>query len=150
MASINGTVVTSTIADVTREIDPELIPGIMLFLFFSLLVLFLLWMHDKSGNPQVSEEKRNETNQPNIEVRPKENTNLINQDSDENYQDWTIKYCSNRRRKVMTSMDSDEVVVHQEWIDSIKQMRIEKCEECTKEGLGKEEEPPSYSSIFVV
>ncbi|EGT32302.1 hypothetical protein CAEBREN_12691 [Caenorhabditis brenneri] len=150
MASINKTVVTSTIADATREIDPELIPGIMLFLFFFLLVLFLLLMHDISGNPKVSEEKRNETNQPKIEVIPEENTELINQDSDENYQDWTIKYCSKRRRKVMTSMDSGEVVVHQEWIDSTKQMRIEKCEECTKEGLEKEEQPPAYSSIFVV
>lgn len=98
----------------------------------------------------TAERREIERNQPKIAVIPEENTNLISSDSEENDQDWTIKYCSKLQRKVMSGKDSSDVVVHQEWIDSIQQMRIKKCEECTKEGLEKEEQPPSYSSIFVV
>ncbi|CAL2027565.1 unnamed protein product [Caenorhabditis brenneri] len=102
-----------------------------------------------TGNSQTTGGRRNEANKPRIEVIPEENTELISQDSEENYQGWTIKYCSKLRRKVMSGIGSGEIVVHQEWIHRNNQMRIEKCEECTKEGLEKEEQPPAYSSIFI-
>ncbi|CAL2027557.1 unnamed protein product [Caenorhabditis brenneri] len=98
-----------------------------------------------TANPQVTERRRE--NQPKIEVVPEENTNLISDESDD--REWTVKYCSKLQRKAMTSIDSDEVAVHQEWVHGIKYMRIVKCKECTKEGLGKEEQPPTYSSIFI-
>ncbi|CAL2027560.1 unnamed protein product [Caenorhabditis brenneri] len=99
---------------------------------------------ETAENPQVTEERRNETNQP------KETTELLSQESSEDDREWAVKYCPKRRRKVMTSLDSDEFVVHQEWDNRSNQMKIEKCEECTKEGFGKEEQPPAYSSIFIV
>lgn len=101
-----------------------------------------------STEPEIAGETRKETNQPKIEVIPEEKTNLISDESDD--REWTGKYCLKLRRKVMTSMDSGEVVLHQEWSDRNNQMRIEKCEECTKELLEKEEQPPTYSSMFVV
>ncbi|CAL2027558.1 unnamed protein product [Caenorhabditis brenneri] len=100
-----------------------------------------------TANPQVTEGRRNETNQPKIEEVPKETTEF--QESSEDDREWTVKYCSKLQRKAMTSIDSDEVAVHQEWVHGIKYMRIVKCEECTKEGLEKEEQPPTYSSIFI-
>ncbi|CAL2027564.1 unnamed protein product [Caenorhabditis brenneri] len=94
----------------------------------------------------ITEKGGDEKNQPKIKMDPEENSNLLIHDSDD--REWTGKYCSKRRRIMLSSMDSGEVVVHQEWSDRNNQMRIEKCEECTKEGLGKEEQPPAYSSIF--
>ncbi|CAL2027562.1 unnamed protein product [Caenorhabditis brenneri] len=119
-----------------------------------------------SANSPITEERRNVTNQPKIEVNPEENTNLMSHDSDDRewtgkYNEtkqentklislvWTVKYCSKLQRKVMSSTDSGEVVVHQEWSDKSNYMKIEKCEECTEEGLGNEEQPPTYSSIFI-
>ncbi|CAL2027556.1 unnamed protein product [Caenorhabditis brenneri] len=101
-----------------------------------------------STMPGIAGGRRNETNQRKIKLVPNETTNLMSQESDN--REWTVKYCSKLRRKVMTSMDSDEVVVHQEWSDRNNQMKEVNCEECTKEGLGKEEQPPTYSSIFIV
>ncbi|CAL2027563.1 unnamed protein product [Caenorhabditis brenneri] len=109
---------------------------------------FLHWMARSvriTENSQMTKGKRE--NQPTIEVVREENTNLISDESDD--REWTGKYCSKRRRKVMTSMDPGEVVLHQEWSDRNNRMRIERCEECTKEGLRGEEQPPAYSSIFI-
>ncbi|CAL2027555.1 unnamed protein product [Caenorhabditis brenneri] len=99
--------------------------------------------------PEIAVGRRNvyRLNLRKIKLVPNENTNLMNQESDN--REWTVKYCSKLRRKVMTSMDSSEVVVHQEWSDKNHQMIIEKCEECTQEGFGGEEQPPTYSSIFI-
>ncbi|EGT32391.1 hypothetical protein CAEBREN_00558 [Caenorhabditis brenneri] len=102
-----------------------------------------------TANPQVTEGRRNETNQPKIEVVPEETTEFLSQESSEDDREWTVKYCSKLQRKAMTSIDSDKVAVHQEWVHGIKYMRIVKCKECTEEGLGNEEQPPTYSSIFI-
>ncbi|CAL2027554.1 unnamed protein product [Caenorhabditis brenneri] len=86
-------------------------------------------------------------NQAKIEEDPEENTNLTSHLMDD--REWTGKYCSKLRRVVLSSVDSDGVVVHQEWIHWNNQMKIQQCHECTKEGLKKEEQPPTYSSIFI-
>ncbi|EGT32376.1 hypothetical protein CAEBREN_09015 [Caenorhabditis brenneri] len=103
-----------------------------------------------STEPEIAGEKRNETNQQKIEEVPKETTELLSQESSEDDREWTVKYCSKLRRKVMNSTDTGKVVVHQEWSDRNNQMKIEKCEECTKVSLEKEGQPPTYSSIFIV
>ncbi|CAL2027561.1 unnamed protein product [Caenorhabditis brenneri] len=99
-------------------------------------------------NSPITGGRRSVTNQPKIEVNPEENTNLMSHDSDD--REWTVKYCSERQRKVISSTDSGGIILHQEWSDKDNRMKIEKCNECTEDGLENEEQPPAYSSIFVV